>query len=122
MPDLQAYRRGLDTSSARCRHLVSADFAELRVKANLKLFDRRTECIEWHPTIPFALTAASHGGDIYFLRNAHSSSEFDEAKCALDLNRVREGKGAGGCILSLRYASCQFVCIDSIQSDTEVLI
>ena len=102
MPDLHAYRTGVGTSSARCRQLVAADFKELRVKANLKLFDRRTECIQWHPTIPFALTAASHGGDIYFLRNAHSSSEFDEAKCALDLNRVREGKGAGGCILSLR--------------------
>jgi hypothetical protein len=102
MPDMHAYRIGIDSSSARCRRLVAADFNELRVKANLKLFDRRTECIEWHPTIPFALTAASHGGDIYFLRNAHSSSEFDEAKCALDLNRVREGKGAGGCILSLR--------------------
>ncbi|KAG5192971.1 WD40-repeat-containing domain protein [Tribonema minus] len=85
----------------------AVDYAMDRtLRASLKLFDRRTECVEWHPLLPQSLAVGSHGGDIYLVRNAHLRMPFDRARCDRDVARVRAGKGKGGCILSLRFDPC----------------
>jgi hypothetical protein len=95
-------RSALTGSCDTAAKLVAQGFASFRSKANLKLFDRRGECIEWNPARPHTVTISSHGGDVVLIKNIHTR-KFDAAKCARDVNRIRTGRGAGGCILSMRY-------------------
>lgn len=65
-------------------------------------FDRRVTCLEWHPTRPTTLAAASKGGDLYlwdYMRPAKANFIQGVSSCAA-------GRAEGDC----RECACLSVC------------